>query len=469
MATDLEARSPEENELVSLLQQAHEHALEYIDSIDHRPVFPAASDISGLSKFDEPLPDQPCAASKILQSLHQNGSKTTVAQTGGRYFGFVNGGVQPAALAARWLADVWDQNSALYVMSPAVAQLERVCERWLTELFGLPGDTALGLVGGSSSSIFCGLAAGRNELLRRQNWDVNANGLFGAPEIRVITGAQAHATVFKALALLGLGRERVEIVPTDDQGRILSRDLPELDDRCLVIVQAGNVNTGAFDPFEEICERARAVDAWVHVDGAFGLWAGASRTKHDLYRGAELANSWSADAHKTLNAPYDCGIILCRNRQALLSAMQAAHSSAAYIQWSENRDGMLYTPDMSRRARAVDLWATIKNLGKTGIEELVDRLCDRAQQFGGKLRERGFDVLNDVVFNQVLVSCGNPELTESTLHRIQASGECWCGGTTWGGDPAIRISVCSWRTTAEDVNRSVQAFVDARKSALELK
>jgi len=458
-------RKPDDDELISLLQQAQGYAIEYIDSIAHRSVFPLATDIAGLTAFDETLPDQPCTAAALLESLHVIGSPATVAQTGGRYFGFVNGSTRSAALAARWLVDVWDQNSALYIMSPVVSELERICERWLTELFGLPDDTALGLVGGSSASNFCGLAAGRNELLRRCGWDVNTKGLFGAPEIRVVTGEQAHATVFKALALLGLGKERVEIVPTDNQGRMLGPDLPALDDRTLVIAQAGNVNTGAFDPLEEICEQARAVNAWVHIDGAFGLWAGASRASYHLYRGAEQADSWSADAHKTLNAPYDCGIILCRHREALINAMQADQASASYIQWSEHRDGMLYTPDMSRRARAADLWVTIKHLGKLGIENLVDQLCRRAQEFAEKLLDQGFEILNEVVFNQILVSCGNPELTVSTLEQIQVSGECWCGGTTWSGDPVIRISVCSWKTTAGDVDRSVRAFVDARQRA----
>lgn len=448
--------------LEPLLQQAHDYALEYIGSIDSRPVYPEASDIANLGLFDEPFPESPCDASELLALLHRNGSPATVTQTGGRYFGFVNGAVHPAALAAKWLADVWDQNPALYVMSPVVSQLEHVCERWLNELFELPNNTALGLVGGSSISILCGLAAARNELLRRLHWDVNANGLFGAPQLRVVIGEQAHATVFKALSLLGLGRERVEIVPTDEQGRMLIDEFPTLDHRCLVIAQAGNVNSGAFDPFNEICDRANSANAWVHVDGAFGLWAGASRSTYHLYSGASKADSWSVDAHKTLNAPYDCGIILCRHREALVSAMQA---TASYIQWSENRDGMLYTPDMSRRARAVELWATLKSLGKNGIASLVEQLCARANEFADKLRDQGFQILNDVVFNQVLVACDRARLTESTLENIQLSGECWCGGTVWQEQPVIRISVCSWRTTRGDVDRAVSAFVAARSRA----
>jgi glutamate/tyrosine decarboxylase-like PLP-dependent enzyme len=290
-------------------------------------------------------------------------------------------------------------------------------------------------------------------------WDVNADGLFGAPLIRVVVGEQAHATVFKALSLLGLGRARLELVPADDQGRMKPDKMPELDNRCLVIAQAGNVNSGAFDPLDEICSRARRVNAWVHVDGAFGLWAAASRVKSYLTQGFEQADSWSVDGHKTLNTPYDCGMILCRDRQALVSAMQA---SASYILYSDQRDGMHYAPEMSRRGRVVELWATLKFLGKDGVEDLVDRLCNHAANFANQLRSEGFHVLNDVVFNQVLVACDTAEHTKSTLENIQRSGECWCGGATWNGEPVIRISVCSWATTEADVERSVAAFVKAR-------
>ena len=327
------------------------------------------------------------------------------------------------------------------------------------ELFGLPKETVAGLGGGTSAATLCGLAAGRNMLLSRAGWDVNKQGLFGAPEIRVVLGRQAHATVFKALALAGLGNERVERVPVDAQGRMIAAEVPPLDDRTMVIVQAGNVNSGSFDPIDEICDQARKANAWVHVDGAFGLWAAGSAAKRHLVRGIERADSWSVDAHKTLNAPYDCGIILCRDRRALVDAMQATGS---YIQYGERRDGMLTTPDMSRRARAVTLWATLKALGRGGVGELVDTLCERAVQFAERLRAEKFNVLNEVVFNQVLVACDKPDETKTTLERIQQSGECWCGPTVWNDAPAIRISVCSWATTKEDVERSVRAFVEAR-------
>jgi glutamate/tyrosine decarboxylase-like PLP-dependent enzyme len=444
----------------TLFEAAAARAVEYMEGVRERAVTPTGGAIEGLSVFDEELQDAPCEAAEIVRLLSAHGSPASVATTGGRYFGFVNGAALPAAVAAKWLSDAWDQNAGLFVMSPIAAHLEAISERWLVDLFGLPGGTVMGLVGGTSVATLAGLAAGRNELLKRAGWDVNRQGLFDAPKIRVVLGEQAHATVFKALALAGLGSGRVERVAVDAQGRMIASGVPKLDDRTLLILQAGNVNSGSFDPIDEICEVARRAGAWVHVDGAFGLWAAASETKRALVRGIEKADSWSVDAHKTLNAPYDCGIVLCRDRQALVDAMQATGS---YIQYSERRDGMLTTPDMSRRARGVELWATLKSLGKRGVGELVDTLCDRAVQFADGLRGEGFNILNDVVFNQVLVACDTPDETRATLGNVQQSGECWCGPTVWNDGPAIRVSVCSWATTGEDVDRSVRAFAAARE------
>ncbi|MBI5034539.1 MAG: aspartate aminotransferase family protein [Chloroflexi bacterium] len=446
-----------------LFEHAKSYAYAYMDSVRDRSVFPTDQAIQALSIFDEPLPKAPSDPVPVLRLLHEHGSPATAAQTGGKYFGFVNGSSVPTALAAKWLSDVWDQNAAMYVMSPIVAQLESICEKWMVELLGLPAETSAGFVSGTTTATLCGLATGRNELLKHLGWDVNADGLFGAPNLRVVLGEQAHASVFKALGLIGLGRSRVELVPVDDQGRMMASRLPKLDKDCLVIVQAGNVNSGAFDPIDEICEQARRADAWVHVDGAFGLWAAGSRNKRSLTRGIEKADSWSLDAHKTLNAPYDCGIILCKHRQALVSTMQ---TTASYLVSSDKRDGMHYTLDMSRRARAVELWATLKSLGQAGVEELVDRLCAHAQAFAELLQTQGFRVLNDIVFNQVLVACDTPELTQATLDNVQKSGECWCGGAVWQGEPVLRISVCSWGTTRADVESSVAAFVRARNKAM---
>ena len=446
----------------SLYQRALEYGCEYIADLPDRPPFPTPEALAELAQFDQALPTNPTAASALLAQLRKFGSPATTALNGGRYFGFVNGGVLPAALAARVLADVWDQNAGLEVMSPIAAKLEAVCEAWLVELFGLPAGTALGLVSGTSTATLCGLLAGRNAILRRQGWDVNQQGLFGAPPLRIVMSSGAHATVRKALAILGIGSAQIELVPSDNQGRFDPLALPPLDERTILVLQAGNVNSGAFDPFLPLCRAANAAGAWIHIDGAFGLWARACESTGHLTAGIELADSWSVDAHKTLNAPYDCGIALCREREALVSALQASDS---YIPHGPGRDGMLYTPDMSRRARGIELWAALMSLGVAGVDQLVAQLCRRARQFSSELEAQGFRILNDVVFNQVLVACETPALTARTLAQIQASGECWCGGTEWQGEAAIRISVCSWATTEAHVSRSAAAFVKAREQA----
>lgn len=441
-----------------LFEQAKGYAFDYLEQVLERRVFPEEAALKNLSAFEECLPEMEAAPSEILRQLHEVGSPATVASTGGRYFGFVAGGAFPPVMAVKWLADAWDQFAPLYVASPVMAKLESVCEGWMNELLGLPSECAMGLVSGTSLATLCGFAAARNELLKRAGWDVNSQGLFGAPPIRVVLGAEAHSSVFKALALLGLGKDRVEIVPVDEQGRMIASKLPTLDNNTLLILQAGNVNSGSFDPIDELCDLANAAGAWAHVDGAFGLWAAASSRFKHLTKGIEKADSWSVDGHKTLNTPYDCGIVICKKRDALVSAMQA---SGSYILYSDQRDGMLYSPDMSRRGRAVELWATLKLLGKLGVEELVDGLCDRAQQFARLAKAEGFSILNDVVFNQVLVACETPEKTTLTLKNIQQSGECWCGGAKWHNTPVIRVSVCSWATTEEDIERSVRALVKA--------
>ncbi len=462
MAKNLTAKMFAEFEDKSIFDQAKNYAFDYADKAFDRNVFPTNQAIADLAHFDEDLPDFVGEPAAILKQLHQYGSPATVSQVGGRYFGFVDGGIIPTALAARWLADFWDQNTALYVMSPIAAKLEQVAEKWLKQLLGLPERVVAGFVSGSSMATFCGLAAGRYRVFQNQNWDVNKKGLHGAPLIRVVAGDQAHATVMKAVALLGLGIDNVEWMDTDAQGRVLASSVPPLDDNSILILQAGNVNSGAFDDFAAICERAQQANAWVHIDGAFGLWAAASKRLCYLTTGIEKANSWSVDGHKTLNTPYDSGVVLCDDETALIHALQA---SGDYIVHSENRDGMVYTSEMSRRARAVELWAALKYLGRAGIDELIFGLHARAKQFGQELSENGFDVPNEIMFNQVLVTCGSDELTSLTLKNIQESGECWVGGSKWQGHVVIRISVCSWATTAVDVSRSVRAFIAARDKA----
>jgi len=446
----------------AIFRQVQEAAHEYLDQVVTRNVFPTETALADLDRFTEELPDPPGDAAAILAQLHRYGAPATVAQTGGRYFGFVNGGVLPVTLAARWLADCWDQNTALYVISPLAAKLEEVCQNWLRQLFGLPAETVAGFVSGSSLAIFCALAAARYRVFQNQGWDVNRRGFEGAPMVRIVAGRQAHGTVAKAIALLGFGVERIEWVDADDQGRIIPAQVPALDRGTILILQAGNVSSGAFDPFEPLCAKAKQAGAWVHIDGAFGLWAATAKGLRHLTRGIEGADSWSVDGHKTLNTPYDNGLVLCRDREALVQALQA---SGSYIAYGANRDGMLYTPEMSRRARVVELWAALKYLGRSGIEALVLGLHGRAVQFARELAAVNFEVLNDVVFNQVLVSCGDDALTQRTMDLVQQSGECWAGGARWRERAVIRISVCSWATTSADVARAVRAFVAAREKA----
>jgi glutamate/tyrosine decarboxylase-like PLP-dependent enzyme len=462
MNHDIRQRMFLEMQQKSAFDEARNAAYAYADEALERKVFPTPEAIENLSRFDEPLPDSPGDALQILRQLDEYGSPATVAQIGGRYFGLVNGGVIPATLAVRWLTDFWDQNTPLYLTSPIASRLEEVTETWLRELFGLPESTIAGYVSGSSMSIFCGLAAARYRNFARLDWDINRNGFVDAPRLRVVASRQAHGTVTKAIALLGFGIDNIEWVDADAQGRINAQQVPELDQTTILILQAGNVNSGAFDDFATLCHKAREAGAWVHIDGAFGLWAAASDQLKHLTRGIELGDSWSFDGHKTLNTPYDSGVIMCRDREALVNAL---HASGAYIVYSENRDGMLHTPEMSRRSRIFELWAALKYLGKSGIDDLIYGLHARALQFADELGQQGFEILNDVVFNQVLVACDSDSLTAATIENVQQSGECWVGGTQWQQRSAIRVSVCSWATTAADVTRSVNAFVDARERA----
>ena len=445
-----------------LLDKARQFAGDYIDGLEQRPVFPTQGSLQAMSELDEPLPERPSDPLLVLGMLHKIGAPAAVAQTSGRYFGFVNGGMLPVALAARWVADTWDQNTAHYVMSPINSRLEEICERGMVSLLRFPEETAAGFVSGTTIANVSGLCAGRNELLRRRGWDVAKQGLYGAPRIRVIVGADAHAAVHKSVSMLGLGSDNVEYVPGDDQGRMRPDQMPALDEGALVVAQVGNVNSGAIDPVGDICERAHAAGSWVHVDGAFGLWARVLPSMREVCDGIEKADSWSVDAHKTLNVPYDSGLILCRNREALMSAFKA---SASYFQWSEHRDGMNFRPSMSSRARVIELWSVLKTLGREGVERLIEQLCQNARVFARLLSEQGFQIHNEIVFNQVLASCDDDALTKAVVSKIQDSGECWCGGSTWRGKAVIRISVCDWATKPEDVERSVRAFVRAREAA----
>jgi glutamate/tyrosine decarboxylase-like PLP-dependent enzyme len=378
-----------------------------------------------------------------------------MATTGGRYFGFVNGGMVPAAMAANWLAAAWNQNASLRVMSPIAAELEEIVLRWVCEALGLPKECAGGVVTCATMANFTALVTARQALLARSGWDVTANGMFGAPPIEVIVGAEVHASILKALSLAGFGRKRVTIVEADGQGRMRADKLPRLSEQTIVCIQAGNVNTGAFDPAWEICQAAKGQGAWVHVDGAFGLWARISRKYDHLTRGLDQADSWATDAHKWPNVGYDSGLVLVRDGQALRASMGI---TAAYLEPGSRREPAHHAPESSRRARGVELWAALKSMGRAGLCELIERTCAHAQRFAQGLRGAGYDVLNEVVINQVLVSFGRPEATREVIRRVQEDGTCWCGGTVWQGKTAMRISVSSWATTEADVERSLEAI-----------
>jgi glutamate/tyrosine decarboxylase-like PLP-dependent enzyme len=445
----------------SHLNQAARLAANYLRTIGARRVVPSPSDIQALDVLGGPLPESSSSPAEVLELIDRIGSPATVATTGGRYYGFVNGGVLPAALAASWLVSTWDQNVSLRIMSPAGATFEDVALDWVLDLLRLPRTSGGAIVTGATMANFCGLAAARHVVLRRAGWDAEEDGLFSAPPLRLVVGNEVHISLLKAIALLGLGRQRVERVPVDRQGRMRVDLLPDLDDRTIVCVQAGNVNTGAFDPAAEICRRAHERNAWVHVDGAFGLWAAASPRFRHHTDGFGDADSWATDGHKWPNVGYDCGIAIVRDPDALRGAMAM---TSAYFSPGERREPSQFSPEMSRRARGVELWAALRSLGRQGLAALVERTADHAARFADGLRERGYDILNDVVINQVLVSFGSPEITRATVARIQEDGVLWCGATEWQGRTAMRISVSSWATTEDDVRLSLDAIDQAARS-----
>jgi len=439
-----------------VLQEAAERARRYVREIAERRVAPAAQTLANLAKFHEPFPEMPAEPAEVLEMLDEVGSPATVASPGGRYFGFVLGGTLPASLAANWLAGAWDQNASLRVMSPVAAELEDVVLGWICEALDLPRNCDGGLVTCATTANFAALVAARQAILARAGWNAADDGMFGAPSIDVVVGDEVHASILKALSLAGFGSKRLLRGEVDAQGRMRADKLPPLNDRTIVCIQAGNVNTGAFDPAAAICARAHEQGAWVHVDGAFGLWARVSPAFRHLTEGLEQADSWATDAHKWPNVNYDSGIVLVKDGMALRSTMTM---TAAYLQGGALREPMYHTPEASRRARGVELWAALKSLGRAGLRELIERTCLHAQRFADGFRRAGFAVLNDVVINQVLVSFGSEEVTHRIIRAIQEDGTCWCGGTLWQGKPAMRVSVSSWATTEADVDVSLAAIV----------
>ena len=442
--------------LKRLIEDAAARAGAYLDGLDARAVAPSPEALAALDQLGGALPDEGAAPEAVLDLLDRLGGPATIANAGARYFGFVTGGALPAALAANWLAAAWDQNAFSTVSSPLGAKLEAIALGWLVELFELPAGTGGALVTGATMANFSGLAAARHKLLADAGWDAEADGLFGAPPVAVIVGDEVHASLLKALRLVGFGSSRLVRVPVDGQGRMLADALPPIEGPTVLCLQAGNVNSGAFDPAAEIIPVAKRAGAWVHVDGAFGLWARCAPARAHLAAGYEAADSWAIDGHKWLNVPYDSGIALVRDPASLRAAMAV---SAAFLPDDGMRDPYDTTPECSRRLRAAEGWAALRSVGRVGVAELVERCCAHAARLAEGLRGAGFEVLNEVVINQVLVSFGRPEQTRAVIEAVQADGTCWAGGTVWQGRTAMRLSVSSWATTEADIDKSLEAIL----------
>ena len=445
------------------LSDAFGLALDYLAALPERHVGPTADAAEVRRRLGTQLPDEGEDAASVVDALAEAVDPGLVATAGPRYFGFVIGGALPAAVAADLLTGAWGQNAGLHALSPAAAAAEQVAGEWMLDLLGLPADASFGLPTGAGLGNAVGLAAGRHAVLARSGWDVELQGLYGAPEIQVVIGDEAHATLLTALQYLGLGRDRVQRVATDEQGRMRVDQLAKLvgnsDQPLIVAAQAGNVNTGAFDPVGEIAEAlASHGNTWLHVDGAFGLWAQVSPGLRHLVNGVERADSWSTDAHKWLNAGYDCGFVAVRDPEAHRASMAA---SAAYLLRSDQRESWEYVLDSSRRARGFALYAALRSLGRSGVRELVERCCRLARRMADQLADGGAEVLNDVVLNQVLVRFGDDEQTNAVIAAVQADGTAWMGGTSWHGKAAMRISVSNWSTTEADADSSVQAILRA--------
>lgn len=445
---------------LKLLADADARGLRYVEGNATRRVFPSNEAIAALSEFDEPLPTSGLPAEDTLSLLDRAGSPATTASNGPRYFGFVIGAALPAAAAAERLMLAWDQCASTFDNSPVAATLERVAGRWVLEALDLPRESAVGFGTSATACTLGALATARRALLARQGWDFDRQGLMGAPEIKVVVSELAHITVKKALRILGFGLDRIVYASVDMYGRVDAARLPPLDDRTILCLQAGEVNTGEFDPFAPIIARARNAGAWVHVDGAFGLWArtASSAGLNALCEGIEGADSWTTDAHKWLNTPYDCAMVICRDAAALAEAM---NSDAAYLSASADAQKNL-TLEFSRRARGIPVWAALRTLGSGGVAAMIERHHAQARRIGAELERLGYEVLNRVVLNQVLFRCETDAQTQALRSAVQASGETWFGGTTWQGRPALRISVSSWRTRDEDIEALVQLLASLR-------
>lgn len=441
-----------------LMKFAFDASIEYVDGLDNRSVVVSEHQLDALSSLWESLPEGSSAPETALAKLKSTVAPATVATTGGRYFGFVVGGALPVAVAANWMATTWDQNAGSWILAPSVIELESIAASWLLDILDLPRDADVGFVTGSTMGTFSAIAAARSALLNRLGYNVKQKGLTGAPRLRVVTSEETHPTNVAALGYAGFGIDQIEYCPTDDQGRLIVEDMPTLDSKTIVILQAGNINSGSFDPFQEVCVLASTAGSWVHVDGAFGLWARASKSKKHLTEGVELADSWSVDGHKWLNLPQDSAVYACRDQKAVADVFA---TNATYLMRDHRRQPSNFVPELSRRARGVEFWAALKTLGRKGVNELIDRCCDHARDLAEGLKLIGYEILNDVVLNQVVFRCQSEEKNRAALEFIQQSGKIWLGPTSWRSQSALRISVSSWATTKNDVEIALQVLREA--------
>jgi glutamate/tyrosine decarboxylase-like PLP-dependent enzyme len=446
-----------------LLHATADYAADFLSTLDERPIREEASADELFAALGGPLPEEGVDPRAVIASLVERAEPGVIGIPSGRFFGFVIGGALPAALAADWLTSTWDQNSGLYAIGPSSAVVEEVCRTWLAELLGLPLGVSIAYVTGTQMAHVTALAAARHHVLARVGVDVERHGLAAAPPVRVIVGGQRHATVDRALRLIGIGSEQIDSVPVDDEGR-MDVDTLRLDSGpTIVCAQAGEVNTGAFDDLEAIADAVEGTGAWLHVDGAFGLWAAASQQLRHLVRGVDRADSWTTDAHKWLNVPYDSGLAFCAHPDAHRAAIGVTASYLVHSEDTKRRDPIDWTPEFSRRARGFAIYAAIRSLGRSGIAEMIERCCSHARRFATALEAGGATVLNDVVLNQVLVRFGDGPNTRDVIARVQQDGTCWLGGTEWLGEHAMRISVSNWRTTEQDVDRSVESILAAAR------
>jgi len=441
----------------NLLNKTNEIAQEYLATMNHENIQVSDENRQRLSGLDFDLQNQQVNAEDVIKRLNGLVSPATMKMTSSKFFGFVIGGCYPVSIASNWLTTVWDQNSGLEKTTPATAAVEKISARWMLDILGLPKQSATAFVTGATVANFTALAAARNLVFKNAGWDVESDGLIGAPDLHIIISEESHPTVYKSLAMLGLGRNRVTKVKTDEQGAISMEHFPEIQDNTIIITQAGNINSGACDPISEICDLAAKKNTWVHVDGAFGLWAKASKKHQHLLNGYEKADSWATDAHKWLNVPYDSGLAFVKHEHALKAAMAI---TASYLP-TENagRNPSDYTPELSRKARGMDIYAVLHHLGKSGVEELVDRCCDCAQQFAKGFSEAGYEVMNDVVLNQVVINFGSEQANLAIMDAVQKEGTCWVGQTHWRGITAMRISVSNWQTDSQDVDQSLAVIL----------